>query len=82
MITRLRTPAARDRARSAAYAPPAAKQRPPGAQRHRAGRAVKSRLGEAELANAAGNFELATAQSISAALDSFVSLTPPNETIR
>jgi phosphate transport system substrate-binding protein len=43
--------------------------------------AVKDRLGEAELANAAGNFELPTAQSVSAALASFVSLTPPNETI-
>lgn len=38
-------------------------------------------LGEAELANATGNYELPTAQSVRAGLASFVSLTPPNETI-
>jgi phosphate transport system substrate-binding protein len=38
-------------------------------------------LGEAELANAAGNFELPTTQAITAAISTFVSLTPPNETI-
>jgi phosphate transport system substrate-binding protein len=43
--------------------------------------ALNGGLGEAELANSAGNFELPTAPSISAALESFVSLTPPNETI-
>ena len=45
------------------------------------GGAVKDGLGEARLANAAGNYELPTPQSVSAALGSFVSLTPPNETI-
>lgn len=45
------------------------------------GGAVKDGLGEARLANAAGNYELPTAQAVSAALGSFVSLTPPNETI-
>jgi 8-oxo-dGTP pyrophosphatase MutT (NUDIX family) len=41
MIIRLRTPAARDRARFAACAPPAVKQRPPSARRRRAGRPGK-----------------------------------------
>jgi len=38
-------------------------------------------LGEAELANYANQYTLPTAQSITASVDSFVSLTPPNETI-
>ena len=43
--------------------------------------ATKGGLGEAALANSVGNFELPTAQAVSASLDTFVSLTPPNETI-
>jgi phosphate transport system substrate-binding protein len=43
--------------------------------------ALAAGLGEAELANASGNFELPTATSIRAAASSFVSLLPPNETI-
>ena len=38
-------------------------------------------LGEAALANSAGNFTLPTAHTIADSVDSFVSLTPPNETI-
>ena len=38
-------------------------------------------LGEAELANHAGQYTLPTAEAITASVDSFVSLTPPNETI-
>ena len=38
-------------------------------------------LGEAELANAAGQYTLPDAATIQASLASFVSLTPPNETI-
>ena len=38
-------------------------------------------LGEAELANYANQYTLPTAPSITASVDSFVSLTPPNETI-
>jgi phosphate transport system substrate-binding protein len=45
------------------------------------GGVVGDGLGEARLANAAGNYELPTAQAVGAALSSFVSLTPPNETI-
>jgi phosphate transport system substrate-binding protein len=44
-------------------------------------KALAAGLGEAQLANASGNFELPTASSISAAASSFVSLLPPNETI-
>jgi phosphate transport system substrate-binding protein len=43
--------------------------------------ALAAGLGEAELRNASGNFELPTAGSISAAASSVVSLLPPNETI-
>jgi len=43
--------------------------------------ALADGLGEAELANAAGRFELPTASTISASVASFVSSTPPNETI-
>jgi phosphate transport system substrate-binding protein len=43
--------------------------------------ATKDGLGEAKLANAAGQFELPTATAILASIASFVSLTPPNETI-
>ena len=43
--------------------------------------ALADGLGEAELANAAGRFELPTAATISASVASFVSSTPPNETI-
>ena len=38
-------------------------------------------LGEAELANHAGQYTLPTADAITASVASFVSLTPPNETI-
>jgi phosphate transport system substrate-binding protein len=38
-------------------------------------------LGEAELANHAGQYTLPTGDAITASVDSFVSLTPPNETI-
>ena len=38
-------------------------------------------LGEAALQNSAGNFTLPTATAITDSVDSFVSLTPPNETI-
>jgi phosphate transport system substrate-binding protein len=38
-------------------------------------------LGEAALENSAGNFTLPTAAAITDSVDSFVSLTPPNETI-
>jgi phosphate transport system substrate-binding protein len=38
-------------------------------------------LGEAALANSAGNYTLPTARSITDSVDTFVSLTPPNETI-
>jgi phosphate transport system substrate-binding protein len=38
-------------------------------------------LGEAELANYAGQYTLPTADAITASVDTFVSLTPPNETI-
>jgi phosphate transport system substrate-binding protein len=38
-------------------------------------------LGEAELANAVGQYTLPTPQAISDAIGSFVALTPPNETI-
>jgi phosphate transport system substrate-binding protein len=38
-------------------------------------------LGEAELANAAGRYSLPNATTISASIASFVSITPPNETI-
>jgi phosphate transport system substrate-binding protein len=44
-------------------------------------KALAAGLGEAELANAAGQFELPTPATISAAAASFVSLLPPNETI-
>ena len=43
--------------------------------------ALAAGLGEAALANASGQFELPTADTISAAAASFVSLVPPNETI-
>jgi phosphate transport system substrate-binding protein len=43
--------------------------------------ALADGLGEAELANAAGQFELPTAATISSSVAAFVSLTPPNETI-
>jgi phosphate transport system substrate-binding protein len=43
--------------------------------------ALADGLGEAELANAAGQYELPTAATISASVASFVSSTPPNETI-
>jgi phosphate transport system substrate-binding protein len=43
--------------------------------------ALADGLGEAELANAAGRFELPTAATVSASVASFVSSTPPNETI-
>lgn len=43
--------------------------------------ALSAGLGEAQLANAAGNFELPTGAALSAAAASFVSLLPPNETI-
>ncbi len=43
--------------------------------------ALADGLGEAGLANAAGRFELPTAATISASVASFVSSTPPNETI-
>jgi phosphate transport system substrate-binding protein len=43
--------------------------------------ALADGLGEAELANAAGQFELPTAATISASVAAFVSSTPPNETI-
>jgi phosphate transport system substrate-binding protein len=43
--------------------------------------AAKGGLGEAELANSVGNFELPTPRAISASIANFVSLTPPNETI-
>ena len=38
-------------------------------------------LGEAELANHAGQYTLPTADAVTASVGSFVSLTPPNETI-
>ena len=38
-------------------------------------------LGEAALQNSAGNFTLPTPTAIADSVDSFVSLTPPNETI-
>jgi phosphate transport system substrate-binding protein len=44
-------------------------------------RALAAGLGEAQLANAAGQYELPTAATLSAAAASFVSLLPPNETI-
>ena len=43
--------------------------------------ALADGLGEAELANAAGRFELPTTATITASVASFVSSTPPNETI-
>jgi phosphate transport system substrate-binding protein len=43
--------------------------------------ALAANLGEAELANYAGDFTLPTAQAIQDSVASFVSLTPPNETI-
>ena len=43
--------------------------------------ALKGGLGEAELANSAGQFTLPTASAIADSVDSFVSLTPPSETI-
>jgi phosphate transport system substrate-binding protein len=43
--------------------------------------ALAGGLGEAALANAAGQYELPTAATISASVASFVSSTPPNETI-
>jgi phosphate transport system substrate-binding protein len=43
--------------------------------------AAPSPLGEAQLLNTAGQYELPTAQAVKAALGSFVSLTPPDETI-
>jgi phosphate transport system substrate-binding protein len=43
--------------------------------------ALAAGLGEAELANAAGQYELPTGASIQAAVASFTSLTPPGETI-
>ena len=43
--------------------------------------ALAGHLGYASLANAAGNFTLPTAAAIQASVASFVSLTPPNETI-
>jgi phosphate transport system substrate-binding protein len=43
--------------------------------------ALAAGLGEARLANRTGQFELPTAASIHAAVASFVSSTPPNETI-
>jgi phosphate transport system substrate-binding protein len=43
--------------------------------------ALAGGLGEAELSNAAGQYELPTAATISASVASFVSSTPPNETI-
>ena len=43
--------------------------------------ALAASLGEAELANYAGDFTLPTAQAIQDSVASFVSLTPPNETI-
>jgi phosphate transport system substrate-binding protein len=43
--------------------------------------ALANNLGEAELANYAGQYELPTAQAIQDSVASFVSLTPPNETI-
>jgi phosphate transport system substrate-binding protein len=43
--------------------------------------ALSAGLGEGQLANAAGNFELPTGATLSAAAASFVSLLPPNETI-
>jgi phosphate transport system substrate-binding protein len=43
--------------------------------------ALAAGLGEAELANAAGQYELPTPTTLSAAAASFVSLLPPNETI-
>ena len=43
--------------------------------------ALKGGLGEAELANSAGQFTLPTATAIGDSVGSFVSLTPPNETI-
>jgi len=45
------------------------------------GQAQAAGLGEAELANDAGQYTLPTAGAITASVDSFVSLTPPNETI-
>ncbi len=43
--------------------------------------ALTANLGEAELANYAGQYTLPTAQAIQDSVASFVSLTPPNETI-
>ena len=43
--------------------------------------ARQAHLGEAELRNYSGNYTLPTATAITAGLSSFVSLTPPNETI-
>jgi phosphate transport system substrate-binding protein len=43
--------------------------------------ALAAGLGEAQLANAAGQYELPTSTTLSAAAASFVSLLPPNETI-
>ncbi|HEX4093834.1 MAG TPA: phosphate ABC transporter substrate-binding protein PstS [Trebonia sp.] len=45
------------------------------------GQAQSANLGEAALANAAKNFTLPTATAINDSVNSFVSLTPPNETI-
>ena len=45
------------------------------------GQAQSAGLGEAQLANAAGQYSLPGAATISAAVQSFVSITPPNETI-
>jgi phosphate transport system substrate-binding protein len=45
------------------------------------GQAQSAGLGEAQLANAAGQYSLPGAATISAAVKSFVSITPPNETI-
>jgi phosphate transport system substrate-binding protein len=44
-------------------------------------KALADGLGEAALENSAGNFTLPTAAAITDSVDSFVSLTPPNETI-
>jgi phosphate transport system substrate-binding protein len=44
-------------------------------------KALAAGLGEARLANESGQFELPTGPAISAGVASFVSLTPPNETI-
>lgn len=44
-------------------------------------KALAARLGEAQLANSLGQYELPTAATISSAVTSFVSSTPTNETI-